>query len=118
MRDVAGPTVTIRRSERFHDVPTGKIGNTQITDFPSANKIIEGAQCFLDRSLRIETVQLEKIDVIGAEAFQAAFDRLNQVKARRAHIIRSVAAPKGGLRGNQHLVTPALDRLAQDFLGD
>jgi len=36
--------------------------------------------------------------------------------ARRAHFVRPVAHPEGGLGRDQHLVAPALQRLAQDLL--
>ena len=65
--------------------------------FPAAHQLVERLQRFLDRRQRIEPVDLEQVDVVGAEPPQAVFDRLNQVKARRADAIRSRAAAERAL---------------------
>jgi hypothetical protein len=63
-------------------------------------------------------VQLEQVDVVGAQALERAVDSLHEVMARRAHIVRPLAAAEGGLgRDQQPVARPAFDRLAEHRLG-
>lgn len=54
------------------------------------------------------------VDMVGAQAFQAAFAFANQVITRRAFIIRAAADPHPRLRGDQHIVAAA-QNLAQNL---
>ena len=74
-------------------------------------------QRFLDRRQRIEAVQLIQVDVVGAQPTQTAFDRANEVVARRADVVRSRAGSEGALGRDEHPIAPALDRLAEDLFG-
>src|SRR5262249_17920593 len=51
----------------------------------------------------------------GAEAAQTRLARLDQVKARGALVVRSLAHAKGRLGRDQRLVTAALQRRAENF---
>src|ERR1700691_175210 len=91
MRNVARPAVAIGSGKSFHQVPAGEIGAAGVTDFPAANQHVKGAQSFFGWSERIETMKLEKIDVIGLQTAKAAFDRIDQMKARGANVVRAGA---------------------------
>src|SRR5580692_10910772 len=115
MGDVAGPAVAVGGGQRLHQMPAGKIGAADVADFSTADQHVEGAEDFFDRSERVETVQLEQIDVIGFEAAQAAFHRVDQVKTRGAHVVRIVAGFEGGFGGDDDFVAAPGDRSAQHF---
>jgi hypothetical protein len=65
----------------------------------------------------IEAVDLEQVDVVGAEPTQAALDRLQEVEARRADVVGPRARGEGRLGGNQDLAAAAADRFTKHFLG-
>ena len=46
------------------------------------HKIVEGAQRFFQRRFRIEMMQKIEIEIIGAQASQARFDRAHDMAAR------------------------------------
>ena len=62
-------------------------------------------------------MQLEEVDIVGAEAAKAAFHGLHQVEARGTDIVRPGAASKGRFRRNEHLIAATFDGCAEDFLG-
>ena len=97
-------------------MPAGPVGDADITDLARADQCIEGRQRFFGRSLCIKAMQLDEIDVIGAQPFQRRVHRLQNVEARRAHVIGAIAAAEGEFGGDQNLVAPPLDRGAQNFL--
>ena len=81
---------------------------------PLLHQIIQRAQNFFDRRQRVESVQVINVDVIGAEPPQAGFASLNQMVARRSHIVRPLAHAEGRLGGDQDLVATSVDGLAED----
>lgn len=80
-----------------------------------ANEPVERADDFLDRRPRVESVELEQVDVVRAEAAETTLDGAEQIVPRRADVVRPAAAAEGGLGGDEQLVATALDRLAEDF---
>ncbi len=98
-------------------MPAGKVGGADVADLAAAEQIVERAQGFFHRGQGVEAVHEVQIDVIGAEPFQAGLAGAYQVVARGALVIRPLAGGKGRLGGNQQLVAPALDGLAENFLG-
>jgi hypothetical protein len=97
-------------------VPAGEIGAADVADLARAHHIVKRAERFLHGRQPVHCVQLEKIDVIRAEPAEAAFDRPDEMEARRAEIVRAVAGLERGLRGDEDLVAAALDRAAEHFL--
>jgi hypothetical protein len=61
-------------------------------------------------------VQLEEIDVIGAQPAEAGVNRAQQLESRRSDVVWTRTVPETGLRGNQHPIAPPGDRLAQNLL--
>ncbi|MDT4849327.1 hypothetical protein FQZ97_834450 [compost metagenome] len=118
MRHVARIAVALGHRQRLHQVPAREVRRAHITQLARAHEVVERGQRFFDRRARIEAVQLEQVDVVGAQPLQRRIDRLHEVMARRAHVVRPLAAAEGGLGRDQQPVTrPALDRLAQHRFG-
>src|SRR5208337_1481008 len=98
-------------------MPAGKVGATDVSDFSCAHQSVERAQGLLHGRLRVKSVQLKEVKVIGPQAFQRLFNGANQVKSRRADIVRSVPDTERRLRGNKNSVTLASNGLPEDFFG-
>ena len=62
-------------------------------------------------------MDLIQVDVIGAEAPQAVLDLPHDPDARVPLVVVSGTHLTVDLRGEDHLVAPALQRLAHDLLG-
>ena len=61
-------------------------------------------------------MQLEQIEVIGAEAAQRGVDGTDQPGAARARLVWAGTGGQRRFRRQQHLLAPALDRRAEHFL--
>ena len=68
--------------------------DASIEHFALCHKIIEGTQHFLDRRLIVITMALIQIDIVGIEAAQAGVALFNDMFAREATIIRTIAHRK------------------------
>ena len=117
MGDIAGQAVFLRDRQRLHQVPAGEVRAADVADLAGAHQVVQRAEHFLDRRRRVEGVQLIEVDVVGAQPPQAPLDGADQVVARGADVVRPGADAEGRLGGDDDLVAPALDRLAQDLLG-
>ena len=87
--DVPRQAVAFGNRERLHQVPAREVGAADVADLPRAHHVAECAEGLLDGRACIETVELEQIDVLGAQPPQARLDRRDQVVARRADVVRS-----------------------------
>ncbi len=62
-------------------------------------------------------MQLQQIDVVGAQTSQRCLHRTQQTEARRAGIVGAITQAQAGLGRNNHLIAAALQRLAKDVFG-
>jgi hypothetical protein len=60
--------------------------------------------------------KLIEVDVIGAQPAQAAFDRADEMEARRADVVGAGSSAESALGGDDHLVAASADRLAENLL--
>src|ERR1700722_2637316 len=114
MANITHPAVAIGSGERFHQVPSGKIGAGDVADFPADDQLIQRAQNFIDRGESVEAVKMIDVDIVSAETTQAGFAGLDQVMARRAQIVWSGAHAKSSFRRNENLVTAIGDGFAEN----
>src|ERR1700722_3516978 len=99
-------------------MPAGEIRAADVADLAGANELIERGERLLDGSVVVLAVQLEKVDRFDPEPLERAFRRFQKVLARRTVVIRTIAQRECRLGGNQHAISLALARLAQDLLGE
>src|SRR6202789_893200 len=99
-------------------MPAGEIRAADVADLAGANELIERGERFLDGSVVVLAVQLEQVDRFDLEPLERAFRRLQKMLARRPVVIRTVAQREFRLGGKEHAIALALDRLAQDLLGE
>src|SRR3984893_17953402 len=96
-------------------MPTGKVGYADVADLARANERVEGREHFFGRRHCVETVQLEKVDVVRTQPLQGSLDRLNQMIAGGADIVMFNACSERALRGDNLSVTRSvLNGRAQD----
>src|ERR1700688_1227837 len=86
-------------------MPTGKVGYADVADLACANERVEGREHFFGRRHGVETVQLEKVDVVRTQPLQGSLDRLNQMRGGGAGPVMLNACSERGLRGDNHSVT-------------
>src|SRR5262249_26078998 len=82
-QDEHGKPVLPRRGLRLDDLLRPKIRAAQEAHLALPHQIIERAQRFLDRGLRVRAMQLVKVDPIGAQPLQTRLDRVHDVAPRR-----------------------------------
>ena len=102
------------------DLPAGKVGMPDIANLPLGDELAEGGQGLPDRSRRIGRVDLVEVEVVGTKAAQRVLDRAPDVApaalGARGRPVAHVGALVPELRCQDHLVTPAGQYLAEDFL--
>src|SRR6202050_2325650 len=112
MSDVARPAVAFADVERFHEVPTGKIGAADIANLAALHEIVQRAQSFFDGSECIEPVHLIQVNVIGFQTAQAGFASGNQMMARGADFIGARPNFERRFRGDENFIAAPGDGLA------
>ena len=78
---------------------------------------VESLDGFFDGGLRVESVHVVNVNIVGVEPAQAGLAGLNQMVARGAEIVGTVAHIECGFSGNQNRVAASGDGLAEDFFG-
>src|SRR4051812_39875746 len=61
-------------------------------------------------------MELEEVDILSAQSFEAALDRANQVIPRRAYVVRPFPGAKRRLCRNENFVPSARHCSPQDLL--
>ena len=79
--------------------------------------MVERVQRLLQRRHAVPLVDLVEVDVVDAEPAQARLARRDQVEAGETRVVRPVAHRHAGLGRQHHALPPALQRLAEDLLG-
>jgi len=97
-------------------VPGGEVRRADIAHFARGNQEVQGAEGLLERSLTIPAVQLEQVDVIGAEPLEARLGRRDDVMARQPSVVGFVAHRESHLGRDENVFTIAAECFAQDFL--
>ncbi|SQA99647.1 Uncharacterised protein [Cedecea neteri] len=66
-------------------------GNADVARFTAAHDVVHRRPGLFDRCIHVEVVQHVDIDVVGAEALQAAVDAFHNVLARMALVVKACA---------------------------
>lgn len=89
------------------DGPHGR--RADITDLARLDEIVEGLHGLLERGVVVEAVNLEQVDVVGAQAAQRGVDLIEDGSARQVELVDVVL---GGLVSVPLGVVPHLGLLA------
>src|ERR1700730_563179 len=98
---VSSQTILLRRGQRPHDLPTGKVRGTDIRNLAAREQVVERPQCLIHWGQGIETMHEVDIYVISLKAFQASFACAYQMVPRRTHLIGVSAHWESTLGGDQ-----------------
>src|SRR5271165_5486153 len=101
------------------DVGDASLGKTEKSYFALLDQITYRAGHFLDRHGRIDAVLIEQVDIVGAKPAQGPLHRLTDMLRPASSFganLLSALETKAKLGGDHHLVTPALERPAEQFL--
>ena len=105
------------RGQRLHQLPGREVGGADVAHLAGAHQVVQRAQHLFHRRHRVHRMQLQQVDVVGAQAGQRRMHAFDQVVARAAHVVGPRPAAQRQLGGDDGLVPPALERLAQDGFG-
>jgi len=70
VRDDAVEPHVVRHAKRLGDLVCAPLRHADVVHLPLAHEVVERAHRLLERGLVVEPVRLEKVDVVGLEAFQ------------------------------------------------
>src|SRR5580704_9079409 len=97
---VTRPTVPFGDGEGLRQMPSREIGAGDVADFSALHQRVQSLEGLFDWRLRVESVHVVDVDVVGVEAAQAGFTGLDHVIAGGAEIVGSVAHSERGFGGN------------------
>ena len=103
-------------AERLGHLPARVVRAADVADLAVPHERVERAQRLLERRLAVPLVDLVEVDPVRAEPAQAVLAGLDDVGARQAGVVGTVAHREAHLGGERDAVAPALDRLADDLL--
>jgi hypothetical protein len=101
----------------FGNAPAAEVGDAEIAQLAGLDQVGNGAHGLFQRRIEHGAVEIEQIDVIGAEATQRVFDRLDHPFARLAAEVGALVVRIGELGGQHPVIAIGLDALPHDFLG-
>ena len=102
--------------DRLGQLPPVVVGHAPVPDLPGPDQLVGGGDGLGDRGLPVPLVDVEQVEVVGPQPLQAVLDRAGEVEAAGAAVVGAV--PGGGPRlgGEDDVVPPAPQDLAQDAL--
>src|SRR5208283_811093 len=115
--DVRGKSAAARYPERIDGLPRGEVTASDIAHLAGADEIVQRLERFLLRRLRVRRVNLIQIDIVSAQPFKARLGRRDDVAARRAAQVRTVAHRHAKFGRDDDLATAISERLAEQLFG-
>ena len=91
-RNELRPMVAFGGALHFCKLPREHARGSDVTHATAAHDIVQRLHRFFDRRVRIETVNLIQIQVIGAQTFQARIDCRKNVLPRESLLVRAILA--------------------------
>ena len=109
----------VGQAERRRHLPRIHRTCTDLADLPLTNEIVEGAQGFLHRRVRVESMELVEIDRVDAETAKTRLTGLLNMLTRKAAHVGPLAHRQGDLGRNNAFfeVSHLPKQLSSDFLG-
>ena len=107
----------LHRVSSADGVDTG-LGQTEVSDLAGVDELLDGAGDLLDGDVRVDTVLVEQVDRVGAQATQRALDGGADVvgPAGDAGLVAVLVEGEAELGGDDDLVADRLEGLADELL--
>ena len=80
---------------RFGDAPSTEIRHAEIAQLAGADQVADGAHRLAQRGVEVGAVEVQDVEVIGAQPAQAAFHGLDDPLAGRAPVVGALAQRVG-----------------------
>src|SRR5437016_4585796 len=110
-----------RRGARLRDLPAGEVAAPDVEHLPLLDEHLHRLPQLVPRRVPVDVVHLVEVDVVGAQAAQAALARLADVIGGEAPVVRTRAHPPVDLGREDDPLAPATalrEPAADDLLGD
>src|SRR5215472_14974130 len=98
-------------------MPSGVVRGADVTNFARCHEVVQCSQGFFHRRLRVKSVYLIKIDVVGIEPREAGFTSRDEVVARGALLIWMRTHPEKSFGGDNYILPASFDGCAKNLLG-
>lgn len=79
-----------------------EIAYADMPDLALRDKVVECAKCFVKWRQGIAIVELEQLNVISTEPFQTRFDRADDMRAPKTHLVETSASAQANLGSDEH----------------
>src|SRR5690606_40396710 len=110
-----------KRCLRPPDVPRPRLGEAEEADLALPHQFADRTRHVLDRNGRINPVLIDEVDTVGAQAAQAAFDRLTDALGPAVHLpghLLAALEAEAELGGEHDLVASPFESPTDQFLVD
>src|SRR6185437_9635039 len=107
-------------AERLGNVPRRVVAHPDVAHLAGSHAVVERIERLLERSERIEPVDLVQIDVIELQALEACIERMEDVVAREPELVDARTGCSEHLGRNDELIsreTQIAESLAEHGLG-
>ncbi|MCY1199020.1 hypothetical protein D9M72_104140 [compost metagenome] len=104
--DEPGPAIFLRHLLGLRKLPRPHAAGAEIADLAGLDHIMQGLHRFLDRRLRVVTVDLVQVYVVGTQALQRSVDRMENAFTAQAIPVRPAHE-----RGHLDALVGNIDRL-------
>ncbi len=107
----------LRRGRRLVKLHGAVVGAPGIADLARVHEFAQSLECFFHGRLRVGTVLIVQIDVVGTQPLQTYLAPLQDAPAQYPGPIRLLWRTRGELGRHHHLVAPTPQRPPQVLLG-
>src|ERR1035441_2251365 len=85
---------SLLNAQELGGLPRVEIGITNVSHQAPLHQVIERARCFFQRSVRIETMNREQVDVVGLKPTETRLGRGHDVLERPTGVQQTGARPE------------------------
>ena len=98
------------------DLPAAVVGVAEVADLALGDQVVQRPQGLVYRGVGVRLMVLVEVDVVGVQAAQAVFDRLQNPLARPAALFGVLADLHPEFGGQHDFMAALAQRLAEEFL--
>src|SRR5207245_1288605 len=92
---------------RSHNICSAPFRCAPVEYLPLMNQIVHSTNSFFDRGVRVWAMTEEEVEIFQLQSFEGLAAGLEDVFARQALVVRSVASPEDFARDNYALARPS-----------
>src|SRR5580698_9937031 len=104
MSDILSPAILLAYAQGLHQVPTGEVRTGDIAYLSVLHQLVQCAEGLIERSHRVESMQMIDIDIVRTQPFEASVQLLDDVVSARSDVVRSLTKTKCRFSRNQYIL--------------